>query len=174
MRKILTSIVAVIFFMALQPTFTSCSKTNTKIINDTVTVVERDTIVQKDTALTIQILTANSWKILEIRALTDSMPLLYRRGGTANTDDFDNEYITFKADNTGIYTDNNAFQTTFTWNFTDATNTSLTWTWNLPAPEAPVVVTWENIYYKNAAIHYDEYYFRDGKNVLSAGIRIPK
>ncbi|HTS45813.1 MAG TPA: hypothetical protein VMH01_15545 [Puia sp.] len=85
--------------------------------------------------------------------------------------DLDNEYIVFNPNGTGVYSDNSGTQSSLTWNFTDATNTTIDWTWNLsPA----VVVTWENVYYKDGAIHYTEYFIQSGQNEVAAGIRIPK
>lgn len=176
MRKLVGIIAAAIFFIVvIQTGFTSCTKTNT--VTDTVTVIKRDTVTRvdtlqlKDTAVTLEILTANPWKLLEVRALVANGPVLYLRGGSANTLNFDNEFITFNPNHTGVYTDNFGTSTTLSWNFTDATNTTLQWTWNL---STPVVITWEHLFYKNAALHYDEYYNQSGTNTLGAEIRIPK
>src|SRR5579863_550825 len=155
----------------LQISFSSCTKTNTvtKTVTDTVTVIQKDTI-NKDTALTAAILTANSWKIQEMRATFGGSSIYYLRGGSNNTQSFDNEYVTFNSDHTGLYSDNTGVQTTLTWNFSDATNTGLIWTWN--APPTPVLITWENLYYKNGGIHYDEFFTQQGQNEVEAAFRI--
>lgn len=80
--------------------------------------------------------------------------------------------MTFNSNNTGIYHDNGGGETTFTWNFADATNTKLVWVWNNPTGE--VTVTWENIKYDDGAIRYTEYYEQFGQNILVSATRIPK
>jgi hypothetical protein len=148
---------------------TSCTKTNA----DTVTVTKTDTlkVAEKDTLITTAILTANSWKAIYDRASVGGDSLFYVRGGTGNTIDLDNEYETFNANGTGIYTDNNGNQTTFTWTWSDSTYTRLSWVWNL---ETPITVRWENLYYDDAAIHYTEYYIQNGNYVLSTEVRVPR
>jgi hypothetical protein len=166
-----SSIIALLF--TFQISTTSCTKTNTvtKIVTDTVTKVQIDTLQEKDTTLTTAILTANSWKVQESRGLVGNNYVYYLRGGSSNTESLDNEYITFNSSNTGTYTDNSGIQTSFTWNFTDATNTKVIWLWNLPTP---LTVTWENISYHDGAIRYTEYYTQNAVNVLASETRIPK
>jgi hypothetical protein len=164
---------AILFFISSGTV--SCTKTNLKI--DTVTVIKTDTLIkvdtlkEKDTLITAAILSANPWKVREDRANVGGQFQYYLRGGANNTMSLDNEYITFKSDNTGTYTADNGGVTTFTWQFTDATNRTLVWHWNLPTP---VTVTWENVSYDDGALRYSEYYTMGGTNVLSAEIRIPK
>jgi hypothetical protein len=148
---------------------TSCTKTNA----DTVTITKTDTlkVPEKDTLITTAILTANSWKATYDRASVNGDILFYVRGGSGNTMDLDNEYITFNANSTGIYTSNDGTQTTFTWSWTDSTYSKLSWNWNL---ETPTTVTWENLYYDNAAIHYTEYYVVGGTTTLSTEVRVPR
>ncbi|HET9824401.1 MAG TPA: hypothetical protein VFP87_03650 [Chitinophagaceae bacterium] len=173
----LSSLAVFVLLCTIQVGVTSCTKTDTivdtviKTKTDTLIQIKRDTLQEKDTNLTAAILTANSWKILEDRALVGSNYVYYLRGGTSNTQNFDNEYITFSANNTATYTDNNGGQSSFTWNFTDASNKKLVWLWNLPQP---VTVTWENIVYDDGAIRYTEYYTQFGVNTLSSEVRIPK
>jgi hypothetical protein len=168
--------VALSFLLSFQVGVTSCTKTETiidtvtKTIVDTVIVV--DTLQETDTPLTAAILTANSWKPLEMRALVNDTYVYYVRGGSSNTQSFDNEYMTFNSNNTGIYHDNAGGETTFTWSFTDATNKKLIWVWNNPT--GIINVTWENINYDDGAIRYTEYYQQFGYNILTAAIRIPK
>jgi hypothetical protein len=169
------SAIVLLFYITPQTTLVSCTKTNTvvKTVVDTVTVIQKDTITIKDTTLTTPILTANSWKIQEIRGILGTTAVYYLRGGSGNTMNLDNEFITFSSNNTGVYTDNFGTPTTFTWNFTDATNTKLIWNWNWNSTTL-IPVTWEHIYYKDGAIHYTENYILSGQNEVGAGIRIPK
>ncbi len=168
---------ALLFFVCaiLQNSFISCTKTNTvtvtNTVTDTFTVTKNDTLVKSDTTLTVAILTANSWKLAFDRAVVGLDTFYYVRGGTANSIDYDNEYITFNTNGTGLYTHNDGSQDTFTWSFADTTNTIINW---LDNSAIPTNETWENIYYKNGALHYDEYSDRTNGNELSAQIRIPK
>jgi hypothetical protein len=149
---------------------TSCTKE--KIVTDT--IVKTDTIIKKDTALTAQILTSHPWKILEERGVQGSAIIYYLRGGTNNTQSFDNEYITFNSNNTGVLTINSGGQYNFTWAFANSDNTKLTWTVvNTPST---YTITWENIRYKNGNLNHDQY-FTDGNtgvNSHSQQIRMPK
>ena len=161
--------------MIFQNALISCTKTNTVTntltVTDTVTKIQKDTLVIKDTALTTAILTANSWKPLKTTALVGNTYFDYTRGGSGNTIDLDSEYITFNSNGSGIYTVSSVVST-FTWYFTDATNTSIIWNWNNAVPAT--VVTWENVVYKNASISYTEFYTYAGENTLTSGIRIPR
>jgi hypothetical protein len=173
--------VAVIAIVCLQfgivGSMTSCTKTDTvhdtviKIQTDTIIKNHTDTLQEKDTLLTVAILTANSWKLQFARSLWGNVIVNYERGGSSNTQSFDNEYMTFNANGTGTYTDNVGTQTSFTWNFTDATNKKLIWVWNLPTP---VTITWEDIVYDDAAIRYTESYTNAGNNYVGSEMRIPR
>jgi hypothetical protein len=162
-----------LFLMTVQMSLSSCTKetTNTVTKYDTVTEIQKDTVVQKDTILSTAILTANSWKIQVIRAVSGNTVIYYLRGGTSNTQSFDNEYITFRADGTGLYVDNAGGQYSLTWQFADATFTKITYTIQY---STPLYDTWENIVYKNGAIMYDEYNTEGGTNNQSTITRIPK
>ncbi|HUB62730.1 MAG TPA: hypothetical protein VL978_18575 [Puia sp.] len=155
------------------PTFmTSCTKTTTVTKTDTLTTVDTVDVPEKDTMVTTGILTANPWQAIYDRASVDGTIEYYVRGGSGNTMDLDNEYITFNSNNTGTYTDNNGDQTTFTWNFTDATDSTLVWTWNVTTPAT--TVTWEHLFYHDGTIRYTEYYYMNGVSTLSSEIRVPK
>jgi len=174
--------VAIVFLLSFQFSVTSCTKT--EIITDTVTsidtvtqtrvdtVVRVDTVERPDTPVTAAILTANSWKPLEMRGLVNNTYVYYARGGSGNTQSFDNEYMTFNPGNTGIYHDNAGGNTTFTWSFTDTTNKQLVWVWNNPT--GTIILTWENLDYHNGAIRYTEYAEQFGYNTLVSETRIPK
>jgi len=167
-----------IFLFTLQTGVTSCTKET--ISHDTVTVIKKDTLIKKDTviikdtALTIEILTANSWKMQEMRGVLGSTNRYYLKGGTSNTESFDNEYITFNQNNTGTYVQNDGTQRSITWSITNGTYAKIVWTlYNTPATFS---ITWDNIRYKNKSLYYDDYY-TDGNlnlNEHSQQIRIPK
>ena len=176
-RVLITSpILAFAFLSSFQFGITSCTKKETII--DTVTEIRVDTVIlvdtlkEQDTALTAAILTANPWKPLEMRGLVSNTYVYYLRNGSNNTQSFDNEYMTFNANNTGIYHDNAGGETTFTWSFMDASNKTLVWIWNNPVEQ--ITLTWENISYDDGAIRYTEYSNQFGANTLVAAVRIPK
>ncbi len=146
------------------------------LVQSGVSSCKKDTeiIVQGDTALTAQILTAHPWKVLEERGVAGGDLIYYWRGGSNNTQSFDNEYITFNSNNTGTLRDNNGGTHNFTWSFANTENTKLTWTvQNTPAT---YTITWENIRYKNGNLYHNQY-FTDGNSGLHSHtqqIRMPK
>ena len=163
-----SSLVIFVVMLTCSYGITSCTKTTIK--TDTITVTKTDTLQEKDTTLTTAILTANPWKAIYDRATVGGNMLFYQRGGTNNTMNLDNEYITFKSDNTGVYTDNSGTQATFTWHFTNATNTSIELLSNLSSN----VNVWENISYDDNALHYTDYLIANGITTLSTEVRVPK
>lgn len=159
-----------IVLFILQSATSSCTKENT--IYDTLTVIKRDTIIIKDTAISLQLLTANSWKVEELRGVQGNNEIVYyKRGATGNTENFDPEYITFNSNKTGVYYD--AFRTThqITWDFLNADNTKLTFTILKTAPETNHTVTYENLRYKNGALLFDQYWTYKGVNSHAQAVR---
>ena len=98
------SIVVTSLMSLLQIGVSSCTKE--VIVKDIVTVRDTVTIVKQDTALSVELLTANPWKLQEYRGVEGNMEIYYLRRSTNNTGSFDNEYISFNADKTGIYHEN--------------------------------------------------------------------
>ena len=177
--KFLLSTSAIILFIGLsflEGGLTSCSKDNT--IYDTVTVIQTDTITIKDTVFTEAILTSHPWKIKELRGVNEGSILYYLRGGSANTQNFDNEFFVFNADHTGMEDNGGGF--TFevsNWQLTnsDSGPTKLTFNYKI-TPAITAIITWDNIHYKNNSFYYDEYYTDNNtnKDFHGQGIRIPK
>jgi hypothetical protein len=148
----------------------SCTKET--IIYDTVTV--KDTVILKDTAFSAELLTVNAWRLKEVLGVVGNESLFYLRGGSNNTENFDNEYIRFSSDKTGVHTFNNGVQAVITWKFENEDHTKLTWAvYNTPAT---FTYTWDNIRYKNKSIYFDQYYTdgNTGKRSHSQNIRIPR
>ena len=180
MRSIfkISLVVPIIFLIFFQVSVSSCTKE--KIVYDTIvkikndTIVRNDTIVKQDTMLSLEIFTANAWQIFEERGVIGGLPLYYLRGGTNNTQSFDNEYIFFKTDKTAIYVQNNGLKPQVTWDFANPEHTKVTWTmYNTPAT---FTVTWDNIRYKNKNLFMDQYFVdgNTGNHNHSQQIRIPK
>jgi hypothetical protein len=173
MKTFATLSASLIFYLLLLQTgMTSCTKEEIK--TDTVTVIKKDTIYIKDTAVSLAIITANPWKIQEDRGVVGGSLLYYLRGGSNNTQNFDNEYIVFNANKTGTHFENNGIQRPITWDFANADQTKLIWT--LSNTPATFSITWDNLRYKNKSLHFDQYYTdgNTGNHAHSHQIRIPK
>jgi hypothetical protein len=170
----LIAAIPLFFVFFFQTGLTSCTKDP---INptDTVTIIKHDTvtIIHQDTALTASILTSHPWKVLEERGVAGNNIIYYYRGGTSNTQSFDNEFITFNANGTGVHTQQNGIQTNITWTLS-GNGTKLTWT--LLNTPATYTITWDNIRYKNGNMYFDQYYTdgNTGINSHSQQIRMPK
>ena len=162
----------------LQTSTTSCKKEVTRydtvMITHTDTLNLIDTVVIKDTPISVELLTANAWKLQEYIGVAGNDLTFYERGGTDNTRNFDDEYIQFNADKTGIYHDVDGKTRQITWDFLDASLTKLTWTiLNEPAAANEVVV-YDNMRYKNLSLLMDQYWSYDNLNNHAQIIRIPK
>lgn len=178
------STILLLFFLAtFEGGLSSCTKDKT--IYDTVTVIKKDTVtitdtvihtdtlVIKDTAITMELLTAHPWKMQEMYAVTGGAIRIYVRGGTSNTESFDNEYIVFNTNGTGTYVENGGRHDAITWAFGNAENTKILWTfYNTPAT---FDMTWDNVRFKNNSLYYDNYYTdgNTGLNSHSQEIRTP-
>src|SRR6266536_1269572 len=88
MEKLITlsPVLAFASLLFLQTGVTSCTKE--KIVLDTVSVTNIDTFIIQDTSISLELLTANSWKVQEIRGVNANTLLFYERGGISNTENF--------------------------------------------------------------------------------------
>ena len=159
---------------------TSCTKDHT--IYDTVTVEKTDTLrvtdtlTIADTMVTEAILTANPWKLLEIRGLEEGTVLYYLRGGSSNPYNYDNEYYVFNSDHTGYEITNvGVNQPISDWVLSNPDNPKLTCTYHNNSTTT-MLLTWENLRFKNNSLYYDEYYFNPvtGNDFHGQAIRIPR
>jgi len=169
-----------IFLTTLEGGLSSCTKdktifdTVTVIKHDTTTVIQKDTIIIQDTAITTELLTSHPWKMQEIYAVTGGAIRYYLRGGTNNTESFDNEYIIFNTDKTGTYVENGGRHDAITWDFANPEKTKVLWTlYNTPAT---FDINWDNLRFKNNRLYYDEYYTdgNTGLNSHSQEVRVPQ
>ncbi|WP_157580765.1 hypothetical protein [Segetibacter koreensis] len=176
MKKLLnfTSIVVVIVISILELSVSSCRKEVIKEVISRDTIIQRDTvtIIKKDTTLSVELLTAHGWKLQELRGVSGGSLVYYSRGGSNNTENFDDEYIIFKADKTGTYYDPFRYPSPLTWDFGNTENTKIVYTIQFPQP-GPVVITWENVVYKNNSLKIDEYWTEGNVNSHTQSIRIP-
>ncbi|MGZ3924477.1 MAG: hypothetical protein ACXVBJ_11960, partial [Flavisolibacter sp.] len=146
--------------------------TKEKTLYDTVTVTRTDTIRIKDTSITVQLLTANPWKLKEIRGVSSNTAFYYSRGGSYTGQNYDNEYITFTTNKTGTYIDPNGYPSALTWDFAGTDSSKITYI--VAFPTITTTVHWENLRYKNGSLYYDEYYTQNNINEHAHGQRIPK
>ena len=173
MRKFsgISFVCIVVILFIIQGGVSSCTKDP-----EIVTVTEIDTVyvIKQDTLPSAAILSAHSWKVLEERGVNGGSLLYYLRGGTGNTINLDNEFITFNSNNTGTLTIQSGNTYSFTWNFVNSTNTKLTWT--VQNSPATYTITWDNIRYKNGNLYMDQYYTdgNNGNHSHTQQIRIPK
>lgn len=139
------------------------------------TIIIRDTVVIKDTMLTLEILTAHPWKFLEVRGVLGGDTVYYLRGGSHNTESFDNEYITFYADKTGSLHDNAGYtHAMISWDFANDEHTKIVFDlYNDNVIHS--IYTWDNIRYKNQNLYYDDYFYDEYRqmNAHNQEIRIP-
>lgn len=171
------SVVSLTLLLLLHFGLNSCSKGHTidHTVYDTVkvTITAHDTTVIKDTAVSFQLLTANSWKIKEIRGVLANNAYYYLRGGTNTGINYDNESITFNANKTGSYVDPNGYSSVMTsWDFVGNDSTKIVFV--IAFPTVTTTLHWENMRYKNGALYYDEYYTQNGNNCHEHGVRIPR
>ncbi len=112
-----------------------------------------------DMPITTDMLCGDSLQIEEVRGVRGCSVLYYNRGAggsLANTESFDNEFIKFHPNNTGLYHQDNGIERVITWSFLNPENTKLIISFtNTPAS---FDVIWENIRYKNGKWYFDEYY----------------
>ncbi len=178
MKFLLSSSVIAILFLSCFAEFGLTSCTKDKIIYDTVTVVKKDTVVIKDTVLTSALLTAHAWKKLEIRGVFGGDTMYYLRGGSNNTQSFDNDYTTFYADGTGLNIDAaGSSHLIKEWKLvTTEKNTQLTYKYFVTNSSIYHFITEDNIRFKNNNLWYDEYYHDNyvNKNFHGQIILMPK
>lgn len=178
-----SAILLLIFFASVEGGLSSCTKdktiydTVTVIKHDTTTLIHNDTTIIKDTVVTSEILTAHPWKIQYLRGVYGGDTVVYLRGGSNNTQNFDADYLTFQADGTGFNNDavGGSHQIT-SWKFTNAEHTQITFNYYATASSIYHFITWDNLRFKNNSLMYDEYYHDNitGANVHDQGIRIPQ
>jgi hypothetical protein len=94
---------------------------------------DSDTVV----ATKEELLTHHTWKMEELTQVENNTQIYYKRGGTTNTNDFDNDKITFLVDGTGTYTPTPTQNFNITWEFTNTSKTQM----NIVITFSPSLVT---------------------------------
>lgn len=105
-RTLLLSVVMSAFLM-----ISSCSKDNDDPSPATKTPEE--------------LLTQHVWKMEEITQVENNTQIFYKRGGNTNTNNFDNDKITFLTNGTGTYSPTPAQTLNLTWQFTNSEKTKM-------------------------------------------------
>jgi hypothetical protein len=116
-----------------------------------------------------QLLTSSPWRISMDRGVIGNNIVFYQRGGSQNTENLDNESISFASGGTGVYTDNGGTQYDFTWSFTNADKTTLVWNVTFGTP---VIITWDILTLTSSTLEYDEYYTEGTNNETAFLTRI--
>jgi len=153
--------IALFVLFGFQTTFTSCTKTTTHY--DTVTVTRTDTTVKTDsvaltdTTVTVQLLAASPWQLQYTRMVSGDSIIYYTRGG-AYSENFAAELITFSSNLTGTFVDPTGTSHSFTWSWSNATNTQITLVITTGIPLLPTeTVVWDNLTFKNNSLLFDQY-----------------
>ena len=73
----------------------------------------------------VELLTHHPWKIEELTQVENNVQINYKRGGSANTHNFDEDKLTFLEDGTGSYSPTPSESFGITWEFTNAEKTRM-------------------------------------------------
>lgn len=71
------------------------------------------------------LLTQHTWKMEEITQVENNTQIYYKRGGSTNTNNFDNDKITFVTGGTGTYSPTPSETFNITWQFTNTEKTAM-------------------------------------------------
>jgi hypothetical protein len=115
-------------------------------------------------------LTSITWKVEESRVIDGYNMLYYKRGASANTINFDNDFYKFNADNTGIYTFNGQ-DYKFTWKYPDTEKTKIEMMILYPTP---LIVNLENVTLTATSLKYTRLQKVNGLNFVAVESRTIK
>ena len=101
--------------------------------------------------------------------LSNNTTTYYKRGGLANTSNYDTDSLKFNPDNTGIYYYLGA-QSTTTWNFVNSDKSKMTLIINY---STPLTINLENINITANNFKYAQYAADGGNSYLASGTRVP-
>ncbi|MFT3747375.1 MAG: hypothetical protein QM768_03625 [Agriterribacter sp.] len=132
---------------------------------------KKDDTTNTPTKSVEELLTAETWKVDELRLNNGDNPTqyYYKRGGLANTDNRDSDSLKFNTDKTGLYY-YQGVQYTTNWEFTNSDKSRLTLIVNYTVPET---VYWENINVSDDYLRYAQYSLSTSKNYVATVTRIP-
>jgi hypothetical protein len=121
-------------------------------------------------------LSNTEWQMEEIRFIQQNTPYYYKRGSAReNNMNFDNDFIRFNFDGTGIYHQSDGTEYQLKWRFVDDQKTGIEYTLENFRDQKPVTVHWEQIQMTNKTIKYIEFYtLTNGTNSLANVTRTAK
>lgn len=115
-----------------------------------------------------KLLCEKKWMFGEIKFVENNQLEYYKRGKTGNTIRFPNDYVIFRKDKTGEYS-NGKETYPINWRFGNKEKSSITYTIQM---QFPLTVYWEHINIFNDRIIYSEYYTKqDGVSVMGIAMR---
>ncbi len=115
-------------------------------------------------------LTGVTWKMQESRVMDGNNMFYYKRNGTENTVNFDEDFYKFNTDNTGTYYYNGQGYK-FTWKYLDTENTKMEMIILYPTP---LIVNFENLTVTGSSLKYTRMQKVNGQNFVAIETRTIK
>ncbi|PWT71922.1 MAG: hypothetical protein C5B59_16840 [Bacteroidetes bacterium] len=120
-----------------------------------------------------QILTSNTWKIVEDHGLFNSTVINYQRGRSFNSSNLDGDSIRFKPDGTGSqWSGNPAALIPVNWQFINDQKTQLNVTLNF-SPSFSLKYQWDFFVLAEDSIKYNASYNLNGNSDFETVVRVP-
>src|SRR5215204_5797484 len=156
MKLTATNLIALILFSLL-----ACKKENTTTTTQT---------PQQKTKT--EVLTAKSWIVKEAYDMQAGTFNKYNRGAANNTNNLDNDEMTFNTNHTGTYKDATGQSYNLTWNFTSSDSTKMSAVIHYPTP---VTLNYDMVaLFDNSFMATHNYINGSGQRVLASFHRIHK
>ena len=117
-----------------------------------------------------------NWEMQEIRFLQQNSPYYYNKTErSGNNMNFDNDYIRFNLDQTGIYHQMDGQEYQIKWKFTNQQNTGIEYTIDLFRNGQPLIVHWDQVQLNGKTLKYSEFYTHaNGTHSLAYAVRTIK
>jgi CarboxypepD_reg-like domain len=115
-------------------------------------------------------LTGVTWKMDESRVIDGNKMFYYKRGGTENSINFDEDLYKFNTDNTGIYYFNGQ-EYKFTWKYLDAGQSKMEMIIQYPTP---LIVNFENVSVSGSVLKYTRMQKVNGETLVAIETRTVK
>ncbi len=117
-----------------------------------------------------QLLTQKTWKADEVRVQqSNDINQFYKRGGLANTTDYDSDSLKFNSNNTGVYY-YEGIATPITWKFINSEKTKIKII--IYYSPYPLTINWEYMNITETSLTYTQY-VTAGISYLASGTRTP-
>jgi hypothetical protein len=126
------------------------------------------------------LLVSNTWQMQQINVVqNDGTVLFYKRGGQNNSWNYDDDYLKFERNGTGIYNAGTQ-QYEITWQFDNSDKTELSYTIHNysnggPQENSSLDIKLENVYLSESSFRYAELYTNEnGTQTICSVYREPK